>query len=131
MTQEEINKLIGYKEQCKTYNDLDQTHIPFELAVEIRQYVEKLIFKYNWTITASDTHRWVDSDGWYEVEFMMYTETGTVYINTESGDRELEELWSNDNPQEVNLCDCYLNEQSWDWYYFLDCLISEYKDKIN
>lgn len=131
MTQEEINKLIGYKEQCKTYNDLDQAHIPFELAVEIRQYVEDLIFKYNWTITASDTHRWVDSDGWYEVEFMMYTETGTVYINTESGDRELEELWSNDNPQEVNLCDCYLNEQSWDWYYFLDCLISAYKDKIN
>lgn len=131
MTQEEINKLISYKEQCKTYNDSDQVYIPFELAVEIRQYVEKLIFKYNWTITADDTHRWVDSDGWYEVEFMMYTETGTVYINTESGDRELEELWSNDNPQEVNLCDCYLNEQSWDWYYFLDCLISEYKDKIN
>lgn len=130
MTEQEIAKLEDYKAKCKTCYNSNARCLPHSLSYEIQQFIEELICKYNWSITARDTHRWVDSDGWYEVEFTLYTEVGEVYVNTEHGDRELEDLWSSDNPQEVNLYDCYLNDLSWDWCCFLTNLISVYKVEV-
>lgn len=67
--------------------------------------------------------------GFYEVEFHLNTEIGDIYINTETGDRELEDEWSSNNPQIVELSDCYLSGKAWDWYYFLENLYETYERK--
>ena len=131
MTKEELNQLSQYMSQVKSLYENDVKYITNELRDEIFNYIEKLMGKYNWSITADDTHRWVESDGWYEVEFMMTTENGEVYINTVSGDMELQEEWSKNNPQSASLCDCGLWCHCWDWYYFINCLIEKYKDGSN
>ena len=126
MTKEEIEKVKEFSKKCKTFYDNHKTWLPYEFVNEIFNFVTSLMGKYDWYITADDTHRWVDCDGFYEVEFTLNTEIGKIYINTESGGRDLEEEWSENNPQQVGLCDCYLNE-SWDWYYFLETLYQAYE----
>ena len=110
MTPEEITKAKEYSKKCEELYDEHIEWVPDELENEINDFVSSLIYKYDWTITADDTHRWVECDGWYEVEFMLNTEVGEIYINTESGDQDLEDQWSEDNPQDVHLCDCYLGK---------------------
>ena len=131
MTEEEIAKAKEYSKKCEEFYDNHEDWIPDELENEISDFVRSLIYKYDWTITADDTHRWVECDGWYEVEFMLNTEIGDIYINTESGDQDLEDEWSENNPQEVNLEDCYLCSRSWDWYYFLENLYETYEKHQN
>lgn len=128
MTPEEIAKAKEYSKKCEKFHAEHEEWIPDELENEISDFVRSLIYKYGWTITADDTHRWVESDGWYEVEFMLNTEIGDIYINTESGDQDLEDEWSENNPQDVNLEDCYLYGRSWDWYYFLEGLYKAYEN---
>lgn len=128
MTPEEIAKAKEYSKKCEEFYGNHEEWIPDELENEISDFVRSLIYKYDWTITADDTHRWVECDGWYEVEFMLNTEIGDIYIKTESGDQELEDEWSENNPQEVNLVDCYLYGNSWDWYYFLENLYETYEN---
>lgn len=126
MTQEEIAKAKEYCEKCETFHAEHVEWMPDEFVKELEDFVGSLISKYEWTITADDTHRWVDCDGWYEVEFELNTEIGDIYINTESGGQDLEDEWSKNNPQEVNLEDCCLYGRSWDWYYFLENLYETY-----
>ena len=130
MTPEEITKAKEYSKKCEELYDEHIEWVPDELENEINDFVSSLIYKYDWTITADDTHRWVECDGWYEVEFMLNTEVGEIYINTESGDQDLEDQWSEDNPQDVHLCDCYLGK-TWDWYYFLENLYETYEKYQN
>lgn len=127
MTSEEIAKAKEYSKKCEEFYDNHEELIPDELENEISDFVRSLIYKYDWTITADDTHRWVECDGWYEVEFMLNTEIGDIYIKTESGDQDLEDAWSENNPQEVYLEDCCLWNRSWDWYYFLKNLYETYE----
>lgn len=130
MTNEEIAKTKKYSKKCEELHSNDEW-IPNELKSEIFDFVNDLIYKYNWAITADDTHRWVECDGFYEVEFELNTEIGDVYINTESGDQDLEDEWSKNNPQKVNLEDCYLYSRPWDWYYFLNNLYETYEKHQN
>lgn len=68
---------------------------------------QKLIDKINklidlgWELTASDTHRWCSSDGFYEVEFSLKKGDEKIYLHTESGDQDLEDNWSENNPQQI------------------------------
>lgn len=91
MTNEEIAKAKEYSKKCEEFHINNKNWIPDELENEIYDFVNGLIYKYDWTITADDTHRWVDCDGFYEVEFELNTEIGDIYINTECGDQGLED----------------------------------------
>lgn len=60
-------------------------------------------------LVATDTHRWVEPDGFYEVQFMIkfpqstdydYYESG-IFIHNISGNQNLEDQWSKNNPQKV------------------------------
>lgn len=57
-----------------------------------------LINTEKYTIRAGDTHRWIDSDGWYELAYYLCRTDGTgedLYITTYSThEREFEEEWS-------------------------------------
>lgn len=129
MRQEDIEKLREYKKILGKVEDKD-TYIKYNLADEIGSLIDSLISQEDWEIIADDTHRWVESDGWYEVEFMLYTDFGNIYINTESGNSELQKQWSDNNPQNVSsIQDCYMYT-IWDWYYFLGNLLDEV-NKIN
>ena len=69
--------------------------------------IDQIINKTNFQLVASDTHRWVASDSFYEVQFMLeedpkeknYNDENHLYITTVSGDQNLEDEWSNNNPQ--------------------------------
>ena len=64
---------------------------------------EYLCYELGYTVYANDTHRWVDSDGWYEVQFTLEKDGKDIYINTQYGDRDLEEEWTNNNgPCEIS-----------------------------
>jgi hypothetical protein len=66
----------------------------------------KLIDNYNFYIKADDTHRWIDPDGFYEVEFYLcHDDYKDIYLYTKSGDQSLEDEWSNNNPQKAELND--------------------------
>ena len=127
MTKEEIEKAKAYSKKCEEFHINNEECIPDELENEIFDFVMSLIYDYGWIITADDTHRWVDCDGFYEVEFELNTEIGDIYINTECGGRDLEDEWSKNNPQKVKLEDCYLGNLSWDWCYFLENLYETYE----
>ena len=129
MTQEEKDKLNTYINILEEeYPDTDSSIYENPIEKELYDFIDSLIFKYNWTIMAHDTHRWVETDGWYEVEFDLYTGNGNVYINTECGDFELQDMWSNGNPRKVfSLRDCYM-EDVWDWQYFLKGLLDFFKE---
>lgn len=116
-----------YTEHLKSDNKIYfSSSIDSDVEDELVDFINGLIWKYNWRIEADDTHRWVETDGFYEVEFHLYTEKGSVYINNKSGDNDLQEEWSENNPQNLDtIADCYMYS-AWDWYYFLDGLIKEY-----
>lgn len=105
--------------------DNGESWLPDEFEAELFEFFENLIFQNNWSIIAADTHRWVDTDGWYEVEFHLETDFGDVYINNVDGDKDLEDIWSENNPQPAVLSDCGLDHHTWDWFYFLDKLIEK------
>lgn len=127
MIPEEIEKVKEYSKRCEELCNENNKWLSEELECEIKDFVNGLISYYKWTITADDTHRLVDTDGFYEVEFELNTEIGDIYINTKSGGRDIEDEWSKSNPQRVELDDCYLDGQSWDWYYFLEQLYKAYE----
>ena len=130
MEASELEKIKEYRDLCEQYYDSNDNYGPDGFLDEINDFANKLKFKYDWTIQADDTHRWVECDGFYEVEFMLYIcedeKDGDVYINTESGGRDLEDEWSSSNPQDCPTFDyCYMDD-TWDWYYFLDGLYKFY-----
>ena len=98
--------------------------------------LEKLFFKIckylcyelGYTVYANDTHRWVDSDGWYEVQFTLYKDGKEIYINTQYGDRDLEEEWTNNNgPCEISDAFYSMKYSSnyWDFRYFFTNFIDD------
>lgn len=110
---------LNYKNQKEYFNESDEG-----VVIEL---VDSLISKYGWKIMADDTHRWCESDGFYEVEFHLHTEAGEVYINTESGGQDLEDEWSDNNPQEISdIRDCYLRD-AFDWKCFIQELIDTFE----
>jgi hypothetical protein len=48
-------------------------------------------------VYANDTHRWCDTDGFYEVEFSLQNGNQYLYIHTECGNQSLEDKWSKNN----------------------------------
>lgn len=98
--------------------------------------LEKLFFKIceyfcyelGYTVYANDTHRWVDSDGWYEVQFTLLNGEKEIYINTQYGDRDLEEEWTNNNgPCEISDAFYSMKYSSnyWDFTYFFSNFIDD------
>ena len=133
---------IGFMEK-KTFQKLNEycndVHILHERGVrwidneeELVNFIDGIINEEGWDIIADDTHRWVESDGFYEVEFNLSTPYGDVYINNKSGGRDLQDEWSESNPHYCHSIDeCYLDEQSWDWYYFLYELVRVLEKNLN
>ena len=127
---EELKRV--HKEATKALKEQESKDHPWgeyledDLEQEIVEIVDKIIRENDWGIEAHDTHRWVETDGFYEVEFHLYTENdGQVFIQNKSGGRDLEEEWSDSNPQRVNsISDCYLM-RTWDWKCFLDSFVKE------
>lgn len=58
-----------------------------------------------WELVADDTHRWCSCDGFYEVQFTLRKDDEEIYLHTESGGQDLEDEWSENNPQQVNVND--------------------------
>lgn len=55
-----------------------------------------------WSLVANDTHRWVESDNFYEVQFELRKGGSKIFIHNESGGQDLEDEWSESNPQLVS-----------------------------
>lgn len=60
--------------------------------------LEYLTQKKGWFIHAGDTHRWILSDGWYELQYTLCYNDGktatSVYLDTHSStDQEFEDEW--------------------------------------
>lgn len=125
MTEEQFSKIKEYRNLLEVMYDNGESWLPDEFEAELFEFFENLIFQNNWSIIAADTHRWVDTDGWYEVEFHLETDFGDVYINNVDGDKDLEDIWSENNPQPAVLSDCGLDYHTWDWFYFLNKLIEK------
>lgn len=125
MTEEQFSKIKEYRNLLEVMCDNGESWLPDEFEAELFEFFENLIFQNNWSIIAADTHRWVDTDGWYEVDFHLETDFGDVYINTIYGDKDLEDIWSENNPQPAVLSDCNLGHHTWDWFYFLNKLIEK------
>lgn len=130
MNRETLEKLIEYVNEIYALHEEGVRWI--ENEDELVSFIDNIISEENWDIVADDTHRWVESDGFYEVEFNLETPYGDVYINNKSGGRDLQDEWSDANPQYCNsINECYLDEQSWDWYYFLTELVEVLKKNVN
>lgn len=55
-------------------------------------------FIYNgFRVFAVDTHRWCETDGFYEVEFSLQNGIKSMYIHTATGNQTLEDKWSKNN----------------------------------
>lgn len=80
-----------------------------------------LVDEKGWQVVARDTHRWIDSDGWYELEFALRSQDGIedVYLHTHSThDREFEEEWSREGDTYVEISDIYWDDKDdWDSRY--------------
>ena len=64
----------------------------------IDRVLEYLTQKKGWFIHAGDTHRWILSDGWYELQYTLCYNDGkiatSVYLDTHSStDQEFEDEW--------------------------------------
>jgi len=60
--------------------------------------LEYLTQKKGWFIHAGDTHRWILSDGWYELQYTLCYNDGknatSIYLDTHSStDQEFEDEW--------------------------------------
>lgn len=80
---------------------------------ELWELIHKVCKEYGGVLISTDTHRWVESDGFYEVQFMIKfpespdfkeCESG-IFIHNESGNQKLEDEWSKTNPREVKFED--------------------------
>lgn len=87
--------------------------------------IEKVCKEHNGVLTATDTHRWVESDGFYEVQFMIKFPNSDksepdsgIFLHNESGGVDLENEWSKDNPREIQFSQLekYLDDE-WDINY--------------
>ena len=70
---------------------------------KLKKILEKLISDFDYKIEADDTHRWVKSDGFYEVQFELIKDDIKIFIHNESGNQNLEDKWSKNNPQIVTV----------------------------
>ena len=63
-------------------------------------------------IYAHDTHRWISSDGWYELEYNLQDDNGTdVYLTTYSShEQDFEDDWSSEDGHHVTPGDLYMND---------------------
>lgn len=135
ITQLELEKLRGFSDtfenESNTY-EKGNRYIDDEVEKVFCEFLDRLIWKYDWEIIADDTHRWVDSDGFYEVEFSLFTSftSENVYIHTECGGSDLQDSWSKNNPQKVySISDCYM-EKWFDFDFFLGRLVKAIDDAI-
>lgn len=131
MTQEEYNKVKEYSNKLEKLNKIC-TWIEDNFEKELIDFFDNLISIEGWEIIAHDTHRWVRSDGFYEVEFNIKTNIPDfeIYIRTKCGDMDLQEMWSENNPQKVHsLRECYM-DSTWNWHYFVDMFLSEINEQI-
>lgn len=135
MTREEYDKIQEYSDRLAEMNKSTKQSdkwLDDDFEKEIFEFFDRIIDNEDWKIIASDTHRWVSTDGFYEVQFEIETglPDGEIYVTTKCGDWDLEEEWSKNNPQEVyTLRDCYMST-TWNWHYFVDCFLSEINEQI-
>jgi hypothetical protein len=76
-----------------------------EMISLFRLKCSDIIKNYEAKIEAQDTHRWCECDGYYELQFLLILDAypGGIYLHTVNGNQELEDKWSDNNPQEVDI----------------------------
>ena len=87
--------------------------------------------KFDCTIEADDTHRFVESDGFYEVQFTIRFENDYIYLYTKSGDSDLQDEWSPNNPQTVYWSDIQTELSLEDCEYAISNIIDYYNYEKN
>ena len=72
-------------------------------------------------IYAHDTHRWISTDGWYELEYNLQDDNGLdLYITTYSShEQEFEDEWSSENGHDVSYSEVYYSDFEWTPKYAL------------
>lgn len=78
----------------------------------LNEALESLIGTGKYVIHARDTHRWIDSDGWYELAYYLCNDASReeiLYVTTYiSYEREFEEKWSTgEGHYGLEPCDIY------------------------
>jgi hypothetical protein len=65
---------------------------------KLKNLINHLIDKYHFHLIASDTHRWVSGDGFYEVQFTLFEPDNAleIYLTTTSGGQDFEDEWSSE-----------------------------------
>lgn len=100
---------------------------PYNLLNKILTYLteEKSYFIY-----AHDTHRWISSDGWYELEYNLQDDNGTdVYLTTYSShEQEFEDDWSSEDGYHVTPGDLYMSNWNDDSLWIMSNLAGN--DKV-
>ena len=78
----------------------------------LKKILTWLIDKKNYYIAAHDTHRWISSDGWYELEYNLRNDSGTdVYLTTYSShDQDFEDEWSSEDEHHISPDEMYMND---------------------
>lgn len=108
-----------------------------------REYLTKMIeFTLNnskYDLWATDTHRWIETDSFYEVEFRLgkldeeFSESldnkDYCYLTTLSGDGNLQEEWSANNPQRANISDFIYDMDEFDLSYSFE-RVSNFAEKL-
>lgn len=76
-----------------------------EMESLLRLKCGEIIRNYEAKIKAKDTHRYCECDGFYELQFNLILDAypGGIYLHTVNSNQDLEDGWSDNNPQEVNI----------------------------
>ena len=90
---------------------------------ELINKLDNILYKLGSNLVARDTHRWIESDGWYELQISFQPchkdniddEDGEIYLITVYDyDGDLESEYSPNNPQIIyqdNLTQCLSQDQ--------------------
>ena len=83
----------------------------------IRDCLERLTYKYDYYLHAGDTHRWIESDGWYELEYVLLSHTDPnlrIYLDTYStSDQEFQDEWSTEGGKDIESHEMCIENDLW------------------
>lgn len=96
----------------------------------LRKILNYLTDEKNYCIYAHDTHRWISTDGWYELEYNLQDDNGTdVYLTTyNSHDQDFEDEWTSEDGHHVTAGELYMNSWSDDPLWIMSNLAGN--DKV-
>lgn len=89
----------------------------------IKDCLERLTYKYSYYIHAGDTHRWIESDGWYELQYELLSHEDPnfrIYLDTYStSEQEFQDEWSTDGGRDIEFHEMCIKNDLWDMQQIL------------